>query len=194
MLPLFKPWQESNSLIGDNTTYTESFNSCKDDLIDCTKYHEQLIQLQEADTKVRELIGEHCAEMEVEEETDSEDPPAAGPLSYACTEVEHGAMEKFNEICKKSDKHNVNTIINNLNTNQLEIFKKVKGAIQVHINGVTDDSAATVYLFMSGCGGMGKSFLINTIREWILSTTDRGVAVVAPTGIAAVNINGMTIH
>ena len=47
---------------------------------------------------------------------------------------------------------------------------------------------------MSGCGGTGKSFLIKTIREWVLSATDKGVAVVAPTGIAAVNINGMTIH
>jgi len=64
--------------MGDN-------NICKGELIDCTEYHEQLIRLQEADTKVCELIGEHHAQMEAEEETDSEDPPAAGPLSYACT-------------------------------------------------------------------------------------------------------------
>ena len=126
MLLLFKPWRESDSLIGDNATYTESFNSCKDDLIDCTDYHEQLIRLQEADSKVRELIGEHRAEMEVEEETDSEDPPAAGPLSYACTEVVHGAMEEFNEICKKSDNHDVNIMIQHLNIDQLEVFKKLR--------------------------------------------------------------------
>ena len=47
---------------------------------------------------------------------------------------------------------------------------------------------------MSGCGGTGKSFLIKTIREWVLTATDKGVAVIAPIGITGVNINGMTIH
>jgi len=104
-------------------------------------------------------------------------------------------MEEFNEICIKSDNHDVNIMIQHLNTDQLEVFKKVKGTIQAQINVITDDSsAATVHLFVSGCGGTGKSFIINTIREWVLSATDRGVAVVAPTGIVAVNINGMTIH
>jgi len=57
--------------------------------------------------------------MEAEEETDSEDPPAAGPLSYACTEVVHGAMEEF---IKKSAKNDVNLMIIQLNIDQLEIF------------------------------------------------------------------------
>ena len=43
-------------------------------------------------------------------------------------------------------------------------------------------------------GGTGKNFSINTISTWVLSATDKGVAVIVPTGIAAVNINGSTIH
>ena len=66
MLLLFKPWRESDSLIGDMNSYTESFNACKDELMDCNQYHEQLTRLQEADTKVRELISEHHVEMEAE--------------------------------------------------------------------------------------------------------------------------------
>ena len=194
ILLLFKPWRECDSLIGDKGSYTEAFHSCKDELMDGNNYHEQLVRLQEADSKVRELIGERCAEMEAEEDTDSKIPPAAGPLSYACNEVVHDAMDEFNEIFSKNSKTDIDLMISKLNTDQLEVFNKVTSAIQAQVNGTTDGNAVTVRLFVSGCGGTGKSFLIKTIREWVLSATDKGVAVVAPTGIAAVNINGMTIH
>ena len=150
--------------------------------------------MQEADTKVHELIGERRAEMEAEEDTDGEVPPATGPLNYACNEVVHGAMEEFNEIFTKNSKSDVDIMISKLNSDQLQVFEKVTCAIQAQITGATDGTAAIVRLFVSGCGGTGKSFLIKTIREWALTATDKGVAVVAPTGIAAVNINGITIH
>ena len=41
---------------------------------------------------------------------------------------------------------------------------------------------------------MVKSFLIKTIRKWVLTATDKGVAVLKPTGIVAVNVSSMTIH
>ena len=41
---------------------------------------------------------------------------------------------------------------------------------------------------------MVKSFLIKTIRKWVLTATDKGVADLEYTGIAAVNVSSMTIH
>ena len=63
MLLLFKPWRESDSLKADNSSYTEAFNNCKQELMDGIEYHEQLTRLQEADTKVRELISERRVEL-----------------------------------------------------------------------------------------------------------------------------------
>ena len=103
-------------------------------------------------------------------------------------------MEEFNEIFKKISINNVDTMISNLNLDQLKVFKTVTRSIKAQISDAADVNAHTVRLFVSGCGGTGKSFLIKTIREWILNATNKGVAIVAPTGIAAVNINGMTIH
>ena len=194
MLLLFKPWRESDSLKRDNSSYIEVFNNCKQELMDGNEYHEQLTQLQEADTKVRDLIGECCAEMEEEGETTDTNIPVVGPTSYGCTEVVQGAMEKFNEIFKKSSTNDVDTMISNLNADQLKVFETVTCSIKVQISDAADVTAHTVCLFVSGCGGTGKSFLIKTIREWVLSTTNKGVAILAPTGIAAVDINGMTIH
>jgi len=45
-------------------------------------------------------------------------------------------------------------------------------------------------LFITGKAGTGKSTLLNYFR----SQTDKKVAVLAPTGVAAVNIKGQTIH
>ena len=53
---------------------------------------------------MRELISEHCAEIEEEEETTDADIPVLGITSYKCTEVVQGAMEEFNEIFKKASK------------------------------------------------------------------------------------------
>jgi len=45
-------------IAGDNPTYTEAFNACKDDLLEGLKYHSQLIRLQGADVKVHQQIRE----------------------------------------------------------------------------------------------------------------------------------------
>ena len=46
------------------------------------------------------------------------------------------------------------------------------------------------HLFLTGKAGTGKSTLIRTF----MAETDRNVVVTAPTGIAALNVEGYTIH
>ena len=46
------------------------------------------------------------------------------------------------------------------------------------------------HLFLTGRAGTGKSTLV----RHFLATTDRNVVVAAPTGIAALNVDGFTIH
>ena len=62
---------------------------------------------------------------------------------------------------------------------------------------VTDEFASALTLLAGGChvfltgkAGTGKSTLIRQFMR----TTDRNVVVLAPTGIAALNVNGYTIH
>jgi DNA replication protein DnaC len=47
--------------------------------------------------------------------------------------------------------------------------------------------------FITGPAGVGKSFLIRAIIH-ALEAKGKMVALTAPTGVAAVNIDGMTIH
>ncbi len=48
-------------------------------------------------------------------------------------------------------------------------------------------------LFLTGKGGTGKSFLVDRIKEWCKSK-NLSYVVCAPTGIAAINVGGSTIH
>ena len=45
-------------------------------------------------------------------------------------------------------------------------------------------------LFVTGSAGTGKSTLIDVLRAEL----DRNLVVVAPTGVAALNVRGQTIH
>jgi len=48
----------------------------------------------------------------------------------------------------------------------------------------------TEHIFLTGRAGTGKSTLLEYFRE----TTKKKIAVVAPTGVAALNVHGQTIH
>src|ERR1700743_1799847 len=49
------------------------------------------------------------------------------------------------------------------------------------------------YFFLTGPAGTGKSFMINMITTH-LNNTHKNYLLMAPTGVAAQNINGKTIH
>ena len=48
-------------------------------------------------------------------------------------------------------------------------------------------------IFLTGLGGTGKSFVLNKIIEWAMEA-GKNTVVCAPTGIAALNVGGSTIH
>lgn len=70
------------------------------------------------------------------------------------------------------------------------------------MNSLKQTDIQPVYLFLSGGGGVGKSHLINSIYHTATKTFRRGISnpenptvlLMAPTGVAAININGTTIH
>ena len=50
--------------------------------------------------------------------------------------------------------------------------------------------SSTKHFFITGKAGTGKSLLLQYLRQ----NTKKSVVVVAPTGVAAINVNGQTIH
>ena len=73
------------------------------------------------------------------------------------------------------------------------IIDKVYNHQKSVLNGDTTDQ---LLLFVTGGAGVGKSFLIHTIKEMLIRNqhSHNPVLLTAPTGIAAYNIGGVTIH
>ena len=88
-------------------------------------------------------------------------------------------------------------LMESLNQEQRDLIYDIVFRLQNNIN-------LPLHIFIEGCGGSGKSYLINALfsccnqtlnTELSAGCTDTiTVLKVAPTGVAAVNINGATIH
>ncbi|XP_025266373.1 uncharacterized protein LOC105249112, partial [Camponotus floridanus] len=73
-----------------------------------------------------------------------------------------------------------------LNEDQKRVFDRVCQVLQ--------NKNQILRLYVSGEGGTGKSFLIETIKHWITINLEKTTAISASTVIAAFNIDGLTIH
>ena len=87
-----------------------------------------------------------------------------------------------------------------LNDDQRRVFDNVKTYL-VHQKSHEDNECSCdikpMRMFVSGVGGTGKSFVIEAIKAlvnslWPLDTLVCAIA--APTGLAAFNVGGTTIH
>ncbi|CAG8693793.1 19015_t:CDS:2 [Cetraspora pellucida] len=84
-----------------------------------------------------------------------------------------------------------------LNEIQMKIFKR----FEFHYNSIIIDSnTIPLRVIIMGTAGTGKSYLINAIQQRLQEIAKRNridsspVIVLAPTGVAAFNIHGTTIH
>ena len=90
-----------------------------------------------------------------------------------------------------------------LNADQLRIFNKIKDHLvhqQMHEHEECDcGELRPLVMFISGVGGTGKSFLIESIKMlinslWSATPDELMCAITAPTGLAAFNVGGITMH
>ena len=90
-----------------------------------------------------------------------------------------------------------------MNEDQAHIYRLVKEHLLHQERHETSACQCTdlkpLHMFLTGVGGMGKSFLIEAIRSmvaeiWHGKTDGLTCAVTAPTGLAAFNVGGVTIH
>ena len=87
-----------------------------------------------------------------------------------------------------------------LNDDQRRLFDNVKAHLlhqQCHEANECSCDLKPLCMFISGVGGTGKSFLIETIRAlvasiWLLDGLMCAIA--APTGLPAFNVGGITTH
>lgn len=184
ILLLKKPWRKPEDLLSGHKTYAEAFEAIKSDLPEAVSYYEKITGRQLALDQMKEVIEQK------DEEFQNENRPADEIIEdIDCIPIEvdnvvndlEGLREK-----QQDDKFDWKEAYSSMNVDQKrnfdDVFDKVKNNKQ------------RCRKFITGVGGSGKSFVIKTLVYAIKDILKKDVAVLAPTGIAAFNVNGMTIH
>ena len=195
LMLLFIPFRDESSLIADGETAEVAFNRLIGDNADLSEHHDKLQAILKAQTAVKKIN-------EARQEQDAPAPPAEEDAFF------HGeaksAMEDLFHLNEcKSGTETVEERVAKLNADQLRVFNSVSDHLSHQKRHESGECSCTknspLCMFISGVGGTGKSFLIHTIRAmvnelWKDNKDSVRCALAAPTGLAAFNIDGVTVH
>jgi len=182
LLLMFQPWRKIEELKNGYDTYAASFHEVKLHFAEALQYHEKLEELQRVFKSAKQLLQEYLDDLE-KQHVSQDDPN--NPIGVQHVEAGE-AMQDFKDLGNKCEEVDINEMISKLNADQRRVFDKVTNTV------MSDKSILRLYV--SGEGGTGKSFLIKTIKYWIKQNLHKDTAIAAPTGIAAFNIDGLTVH
>ena len=168
LLLLFVPFRNEADLIKEGETAESAFEQHLEQNDDLNTHSEKLQRM----LIVRERVQEPGPE------EDDDGPQVAGEAT--------SAMNNVVDLHQNSDSEgpSLEELVQSLNPEKKE-------------SHCTD--LQPLHMFVSGVGGTGKSFLIKTVRAlvsklWGEETRSTLCAVTAPTGLAAFNVGGVTIH
>jgi hypothetical protein len=208
------PWRDENQLLGSFSTYEERFDDVFPDIESNIREHEPLfgqVDIDEIDLEDNShLMVNTNSSDEDGDDTDDEysafDPSLldfdsgfedcnipTGLAASSSIDSPSIPLDTYYEMCSQ------------LNEGQHDLFNYImKWATRYMLNRDNDDvQPEPFHIFLSGGAGVGKSFLVNVVIEYLNkillfpgqnSDEQPSIAVTASTGKAACNINGTTLH
>ena len=192
---LFVPFREESCLIEENETAEQAFNRLLPGDSNCSGHHSRLQTMLAAKVSVTAINKARNADG-VEEKIDTADddqPQLLGEAKCAMKDVADMAV-------KQTSTQSLEERMAMLNVDQRRVFDNIK-AHPLHQEQHDSKSCSCDFtpprMFVSGVGGTGKSFLIETIDQLTSEICPSGgtmCAIAAPTGLAAFIVVGMTIH
>ena len=164
LLLLFVPFRDEGSLLLLNETAEEAFNRLLPTNVDCSGYHDKLQKMLKAQSNIKK-INEARQANGIEEKVNKEDddPQLLGEAKTAMKEV-----VEIN--ANNSDTLTLEDRITMLNDYQRRIFDKMKYHLfhqKQHEDNECQSEFKPLQMFVSGVGGTGKSFLIQTIKALV---------------------------
>ena len=201
---LFVPFWNETGLILDGETTEEAFQHHRNNKDSLNMHHDKLQNLLDAEKKWKEIrdtrksIGVGQAEEAQLKNRDDDKPQLLGKIMDAVSDIADVNNNVPNLTLSQS--------LAMLNSDQKRIFDKIKqhSSKQKQQEDMSSDNDVKIDdiqpLRMFICvGGMGKLFLIETIKcyvdsLWKAKPGELLCAIVALTGLAAFNVGGLTIH
>ena len=193
LILLFVPFRDESSLLLDNETAEAAFNRLM--TVDSSAYHDKLQKMLEAQSRIKDINEARQADGEEQRlSTDDNDPQLMGEAKNAM----HDLVDMMGT--HSSDQLSLEEREAMLNADQRRIYDTVREHClhqKRHEDGQCNCDFQPLTMFVSGVGGTGKSFLIEAVKSMVgrVWTEDNvNVVVAAPTGLAAFNVGGLTIH
>ena len=193
---LYYPWTDESQILGQFATLEESFldkfsiikqNMLKFEAISSETLDSIIAEIQE------EILANHCPQNSTQE-LDPRGMVSHPPNDLKVNDEDSNVQYTYKEPLITEQEYN--SMVSSLNEQQRLIFD----IIQNHASQLAaGNSPKQLIHFISGAGGVGKTFLINAIRHCINRTINTvpgtsSVLVAASTGVAAALIDGQTIH
>ena len=224
LLMLYYPWRNESTLVGDDNTYVSKFYQLnvknivehnrkmfEPDAEAVTEALEWLRNNQNgiihsydpfADQENADIQLE--AEGESLEESFNEQPPSHLGGSSQSEQYGQTGISLHHQPTEISDDQ-LRESVRSLNEKQRQAYDIVLSWCRdkmKNLNCIKPKKVEPIYLFITGGGGAGKSHVIKTIYHTVIKTFRYGgmnpenptVLLSAPTGVAAININGTTIN
>ena len=184
---LFSPFRDESSLLQDSETPEHAFHRL------LTSQSSSYQAMLTAASNVKGINEARLADMEEKEAEEDKEPQLLGEARTAMSEVLDMKASTPGQLTLDEG-------VGILNLDKRRVFDNVKAHFlhqKLHEANQCSCDVAPLRLFVSGVDGTGKSFLIEAIKTLVNSLwTSEGLlcAVAAPTGLAAFNVGGITIH
>ena len=181
------PFTDESQLVGEGQTAEEAFNEHFKDHSSMEDHHESLQRMLQAQSKVKRIN-----EARKDEELPADKDTAVEEQGIKLVGEAEVAMHDVHDM--DYDTIGLSERIDMLNEDQRRIFDQVADHDDCKCRDLKP-----LHMFVSGVGGTGKSFLIETIRSLVkeiwkdYASDDTTCAVAAPTGLAAYNVGGVTV-
>ena len=200
LLLLFVPFRSEAELVKEGETAEQAFSRASSTNSGIHLHHEKLEQMLKAQENVKNI--NNARQQQGNDTTDDNKSPDVDPCVVGEAK---SALDDLQDLQQKpEDKISLSDRIAMLNADQSRVFRRVSDHLHHQHKHETGTCKCTelsaLRMFLSGVGGTGKSFIIEAIRAqahaiWSSQGSKSLIcAVAAPTGLAAFNVGGVTLH
>ena len=209
LLQLYWPWRDERHLKHSDGTYTSKFDEVKHLIHETISRFENYDQITEEDLDNAHAISSDDESQTSDSGSEYDDDDLSG---FNLDNLDIEDPDDFvgaSTTCKVTNKHMENTeyyeLYTRLNEEQRFLFNFImrKTQEQLHFKGNNTSAPDPYFVFLSGGGGVGKTYTVKGIIEYLRrhfkfrgqnSEEQPSILVCASTGTAAVRIKGQTLH